>query len=357
MNNLRTRLQLTNVDPLQLYLNVLVVNDSPNFIRAAISETRTTPILVTPNKYKMAIVRFSVPTTSLPIFNFKSNPDNTPNNTFYSVTLTYGSQVSLAYVNYLTEEYLNIKTQPPNPVYSFNNFILMVNTALVTAFTGLTGIPGTAQPPYFTYTASTGLLSLYCSQEFIDFYPFTNTGIIHLYMNIELFSYFDGFNVNFLGVNSVNGLDVKFVITKTGNNDQQRLNNPTTNIYPIISTGYVMTCEFDNVSFWATLRQLIFQSSTLPVVPEFYQSNKPSGAGSVTQSILTDFEPIIQRSIDSRAYQQYQAQLYRYIDLVGTDPLKSIDFNINWSDANGNVYPLYLAPFQTMSIKILFELK
>lgn len=352
-----SRLRITGVPETEhFYLNVSLVNSSSSFQPAIIDQTRTTPILVNPSQYKMTVARFSIPTIAVPLFQFPTNPNGTPNNTAFNVSISYGVNTQVAYVNYLSQEYINVG-DIQNAVFSYNNFLLMVNTALSAAFVALTPKPITATPPYFAFDATTQLISLYCSIDYLDFYPFNTPTSMHIGMNLALFKYFEGFDVNYYGQQPGDFNEVSFVVTKTGFNGNKTIDNPTSNVYPVLTNGYVMQCEFKNVSLWDALRKITFTSNTLPVVQEFYQSNTPSGSGSVTRAILTDFEPIIGEAQDARSYQQYQAQLYRWIDLNGTEPLKTIEFAINWTDDMGIIHPLFLPPFSTMDIKILFQRK
>jgi hypothetical protein len=53
-----------------IYYNMVIENDTLDYIPAQFFETRSEPILQKANDYHMSVIRFSIPTSSIPIFSF-----------------------------------------------------------------------------------------------------------------------------------------------------------------------------------------------------------------------------------------------------------------------------------------------
>lgn len=110
---------------------------------------------------------------------------------------------------------------------------------------------------------------------------------------------------------------------------------------------------------WVSLQDVNLNNIPRIGSPFWAQTNDVGVNGTTNfQSILTDYQPTITTGYDVRSYYQYAPQSeYRLVSLNGTDPLKTLDLQIYWQDKIGNIFPLYLNPQESASIKLLFRKK
>lgn len=284
-----------------------------------------------------------------------------------------------------------------------------MNEAIKLAFNDLkTAVPANpcTQPPYFLYNPSEGTIDFICQQQFV--------GNIDFFWNAEAYTFFDNFNVSFIGFNQPSGCDVKMIISNNKNNCYCEcpiyLTVITTNGSPTItSTGLFSTsvdgslisgpgipensvityvnpntitismnstasatitakiencnllkikCEYPSIYLWSDVKSIVLTSSLLPVKEEFTPSLNESSEDT-SQRILTDFEPPFSIAGELRSYYQYLPTAeYRRIDLKGINPLNNFDISVYWKSKTGQIYPVYLIPgYSPISVKILFEKK
>ena len=355
--------------PNNLYINPL--NDP---IKADFMETRDQSLFDDePEKYILSVIRFSVPSVSIPyqivpVIEDLLNPSN-PNKMAYSI--------SLKYLGNVYREYLQWETQLPNiPVplppqipqnkselypqyyslYSLNHFCVIANKALNNCFQNniVPLLPvGTYKSPYFTFQGDgLNLISLWTSDLFLDtaINPINIGGNYLFGSNIE--SAFDGQG---LGFNNANGLDFRIVCLDRGNNK----------FVDGLSFLYRQITEFDISGLFEKFQSLIFTSASLPVTHDILSNSvlfdNFGTAGSVAGGflpIITDFE------VDNSTVNNLKGSIhyiptaeYRRVNLRGKDQIRQIDLNVFWKDVFGNIYPIYIPINNALTIKILFEEK
>lgn len=337
----RARVEVDRSDPDHIYYNVSIINDSPNFVAAYVNQTRTTNIIDKANEYRLAVVRFKIPTLTVPIFVFPTingNP-NIPNNNFYSITLSY---LGVDYLRYIIYQQQDFTGGIPTAIFDYNQFINMINSSILLAFNAIPVKPSiSTTPPIVMLNTSTKCLEIMASIDYSDVYPYNNPTKIHLYFNQPLYYYFEGLDSMYYNPGQPNGKDVLIPFYTTGNNST--------------ITSVTMSEPYSSLNLWNTLRSIVILSDYLPIQSEAIENSNQQG--NISRKILTDFEPLIQDLADARSYQQYYAQLYRYVDLVSSDSIRNVDLNFSWSDNLGNVRQLYLAPRETITIKLMFEKK
>lgn len=375
-------------DDNHIYYNISIFPNTnfnhPESFVAKFTESRSDPILDRPEDYHLSIVRFSIPGESIPIFVYPTTPilngQGKPtgqyqvNNNVYSVTLSYFNGVTtlyyqefLAYVSNFT--YLASTNLRFYYVYSYQQFIDMINTAFSNAFISLkTANPSvkSTRAPYLLFNPVTKLISLIYQQTII-------TDGILIYFNTALSLFFDNYNFSFLPLNAPNGTHARFllentlsntysespinlvinttsgspIITSSGNlftlyNDgatvsalgipentiatynspsQMTLSqNATATASPnaifTVSNLFITTQEFNSLFLWNSLKSIVITSSSIPVTNEFLPSipfnDNGISQGSIfvaTQNqfrkIVSDFEPQIVEGTDSRSTIQY----------------------------------------------------
>lgn len=339
-----------------IYYDISLENTSTIPIQASLFENRNVPLIKNPNDYFLSVVRFCIPTAYIPIFVWQESPTvaNTPNNTYYSVTIRRAGTDYRTFLVYVPQN--NLSSVDPNYlfVYSYQQFIDAINIALNTSFMAAGGTA--TQPPYLIYDAATGLISL------IGEYAYANVaGEYEIYMNAPLFAFFDNFLSKRLGYNQVNGKDVLLYVENTGNNDY--MSHPPG--YPLSGTNnaYKMQQEYCSLFNWSSARSIVFISNTIPVASENInaQIQGTQSNGTNSRKILTDFEFQIQTGVSNnslRSYIQYYPQgPYRLIDLESNQPLYQTDIQLYFETEDQKLYPLFINPNEYISIKLMFRSK
>jgi hypothetical protein len=113
-----------------------------------------------------------------------------------------------------------------------------------------------------------------------------------------------------------------------------------------------MTQEYISLSLLNDFQKIVFESASLPLNNEYVQ-----GEGNVTRSILTDF--LIPSETNDRSDIQFNGvglQL-RWIDMMSTVPLRSIDITGFWTDKDDNFNPIYLPSYGLFTMKLAFRKK
>lgn len=100
--------------PDNIYYNINIVNNNPTDQQAVFSQQLTSTLLANPKEYYMAVARFSIDGTDLPLFLFPSVKDfSLPYNPFY-VTLSIDSNI---YPNQI----FPVAVQPPRSYVAYGN--------------------------------------------------------------------------------------------------------------------------------------------------------------------------------------------------------------------------------------------
>lgn len=361
-----------------VYVNASIRNNGvfPSLL-ARYTDTFTTPILENPSDYYVSIIRFSVDTSEVPlmIMNISGvNATQTP----YQVTITNGADVqttNLIWVPQSTSATVPTVFNPQDVntdyyyLYSYQHFIDMVNTALVTSFNNLVGAPVGSTAPYMQYNDTTGKMEFLAQS---NNYDTANAGTLNVYFNQDLERLFPYFNFRYGTNTSNNPLYAQIFIENTGDNvigdvGQPRLSANTLSRPPanIPNSIYVMTEETPSSALFQSFKALVFTSASLPINPE-YSSNPQNFNTTITHNnlfsnsklkIVTDFiidSDVLQNSSSNQIVYNPQAE-YRLCDLVSNTSLRTMDIQIWWSDNYGNLYPLVIPRNSNCSIKFLFR--
>lgn len=316
-----------------IYYNSTIVNNELRDTAAIFHETRQTSLLDDPAQYYLTIARFTLPVTSLPIFNFL---DNT-----YAVTLSFSGSDFMEFVTYTS---LTINPFGKQYVFNYQHFIDMINTAFSDAFTALkTAFPG-APPvtaPRMEYNGYTNGVSI----EFENAYnPNVASPTIEVYVNDFLYRFFPNIENQFFGYIQPADKNYQILIKDNGNN---------------VSGGITtMSQEYPTFYLWYDFRNILVTSNTLPISSEAIASRDQDGTNR-SLSIVTDFIPFqfgIGEQTKTPFVYQPQPQ-YRLIDLYSHQPIRSIDYQVFWEDKFGNINEFLLNPGQEMTMKMLFVKK
>lgn len=312
-----------------VYLNSTLYNDTDANISAEYETTLSTPLLDNAGEFYMAIVRFQIPNI-LPIFEFKRNN--------YYVTLSYtGNDFTVPL------EMKNVDANNPSSlnIYTFQQFVDIINNGLRTAFTNLKALFPAAPPteaPFMVFNHETDIFSLYTQQ---DYDPVVAGGdTIEIYFNYDLYNFFyNSFKVENFGINRADNKDYRFVI------EDERNNVP---VSPV--NYYEFRQQITTLYQWYDFESIVFTSSSLPISSEYLTSRSSNGS-SIYQPIITDFIPELGK--DRSAF-IYNADPYRLIDMNGHSQIYKFDFRVLYLNKDGVIKPLIIPPRFAMSVKFVF---
>jgi len=306
-----------------IYYNVRIQTPT-NDTRVELNETRVVPILDKPNEYELAVERFFIPTTNIPIMIFKDD--------YYFVSFSYNGTTitkSLKWIPNTTGQDLY-----GNSIWNYQEFLDILNQAFLECFTDLkTAEPGwsATNPPFMSFDPET--------QLFFHNFPVIYSVNMDILFSVSLYQLFNSF-VYIYQTNSFNK-EYKLKIADYGNNE-----------ITINGNQYLSTYgEWITLSTWNDLQSIVFETNSIPINPEFEQ-----GQINKTQKIITDFEPI-QNINDRTAFQYFPQGPLRYYDLYNDKPLYTINISVLWKDKNNNLYPFYINKNELLTIKLLFKKK
>lgn len=127
-----------------------------------------------------------------------------------------------------------------------------------------------------------------------------------------------------------------------------------------VDTRYLNYLVFTQENYllpqWNCLSKIVIYSQSLPIRNQQSTSRNYSSPDIVDKyPILFSFTPMYETSAQARNYIYYDArEQYKLTDMLGTDPLTKIQLSVGWSDHNGEVFPIYLNPFQSCTIQLGF---
>jgi hypothetical protein len=339
------------------YYNMIIDNsiqkidgdiDRTNIMRPAkLNITNSDPILDKPNEYELSVVRFKIP-SSIPLFIFDTT-DLDPTVFQIQITYTYYDELDVTYfyVN-KTIEYENFNGENYPYTYGINyiqHFLTIINQAIEDAGDDIRdeieaeGIPVPSfDVPLFKYNTDSDLIVLQIDKDF-------QQNQLQLRMSKPLHRTFfqtlparinDVINDAFRPI--LQFLPVLFI--------QSSLEDFIQVEEPFIT----ITSEFPVGALFNQIKEIIFESDTIPVGAEYIQSSNNQ-----QRRIVSDFTP--EQDIGSRQYYTYSPPIYRFYDLLATDPMYNMDIQIFVSYTTGEVFPLYLQPGEVATIKFMFKKK
>ena len=340
--------------PDNVYYNVVARNveyDLPWVNTFKFNTMTDEPIIENPYNYYLTIWRFSIPTYFIPEIQVPPQINQlNPNLSEFSVTLEYDGNISQEFIIYVANNTISPPTgtinelDRSNPYYfmfSYQQFLFIMNTALSLAFTNLAAKPVGSLAPYMVYDSNERLFSLICEKAFYDL---TLALPIKIYINFPLYKLFTGFPVIFTDLNQ--GRDIQFDVEDYLNNSYQIPN--TSPIFP--PTLFEIKQNTPSIPNWSPFKSLIFLSNLLPIKPEY-----TSLSGDSFIPLLADFEPLKQTSSDLQTNIQFFPQgPLRLVDLQSKSPIYKIDLNIKWIDQYGEPQDIIIPTGDNLSVKIAF---
>lgn len=347
----------------RLYYNIVVsadANSSNAGKDLTYSEQFQQPLLSRCSDYYLAITRFQLPSSQVPLMVMPVRVgQNDVNQTPLLLTLTYSAVDYQQYVQYIPDSNglvppavsQSVTTAASSEyyyIYSVNNFLKCINATIDAIMTVIrtAGSIDTASP-YFVWQPTTQLLSLVCTYDFLS-------KDIGFSVNNALFKYFEFFRWE-INNNSSNGKDYTLVINDDVVNwwalPGQTITDPPAylNISEELSTS---------VANWFCVKSVVITTASVPVLPEFTPivgASNSGIAGVASRAIITDFQPSFEDLISARSmYTFSQTGPYRVAPMLFDQPLSKFDLSAYWTDTNGNFIQWQLGPGESASFKIAF---
>ena len=374
----------------KIYYNVSIAHDDQVSVNsrpteAVFREVRSQGILSEDAKnYTMSVIRFSIPTTLIPIFymgiyrGVLNGPVNTNINlTTLSITLETvelkNNPKFQEFIIWNTED-KTAQVPPTVPIsnndifqfkeyyalYSYNHLCELINTALKNCYVNNIApliFPTTGEAPFITFDSTTGLFTMYLDIN-ID-------NKVNVYFNNELHTLFGtSFRTIYKSYDDVNGANSLFVFTNINN----------TNLFIDGKTQYIKnTQEFNTTGLMTSFTSIVIFSDNLPIVSEnlslqnkidfkndggilrrvsenLYTSND-------TAQIISDFSIDLGLSIGNiKNYINYSPTAeYRRLSLMSSSRITDLNVSIFWKDNYDILYPLRIPAHDEATIKLLFE--
>lgn len=362
--------------PDHIYYDLNVTNTDTTGIGATpplqFNEIRSSTFIQNPSDYYLSIVRFQVDTTSLPLFIPQVDiTQNNPNVLIYTVTLLFGGNQVTIPLLFSPQDLVAVAPSPPftvdtysNPyyyIYNIQKFIFdSVNVAFQTAFTGLLALGAlpTANAPFIEYDPYTGFCIL--DADVLGYNQSSVSPQIQIFMNANLYQLFNSFTADFFGGSPSISPNLAYRLRVFNNNNTNIINYPTYN-------AIQMYQEFSVIPVWNPVKSFIFTSNLLPVNASLEGDPIVIGNGgfalpdnsiNALSNVLTDYQVELIRGNETRPIVQYVPSAeYRLFDLVGNNPLGTINLQCFWRDRFNNLNPFKLRTGCSASIKIMFRNK
>lgn len=372
-----------------VYVNVTINNPKPaglTHIQELIPAKKTVeydqPLLQDPSKYYATVVKFQASLDEIPLLVMPITtgittplvvgvcerplvaslvPGAAPD---FKVTppLTPGFRSNVAYQTAAWD--LSAIYDNGNPyffVYSYTRFVNMINVALQTAW-GLAGSPGGAGFfPYIHYSANEGNFVLNIPYEFLNAASVTGNGWT-VFFNHDVTQYLQGFDYS-LRTNDPAGQRFEIQTANLAYDKTYIASLPVGSgtIPAAAGTVYSITQDYTSYDYINSIKKIVVTTNTIPVNKEFVPASDGIGDNNFSSGsfngigVLTDFQLSFENKPgEQRSIVTYNSDLYRLIDLVSTAPMRKIDLNFYWSDTFGNLYPIYLSRYGSISMKLGF---
>jgi hypothetical protein len=313
------------------------------------------PIVDNGSNYTLAIDRFNIPLSMIPIFIFSDHKTSGLYD-FYTLELEYnGISTGQIGVQYFLD---NFSSPPPKSnteaynlyysIYTYSDMIKMINDTIITAYNKLASLVALPSPipPFFTIDLDSP--TIFAFNAPIVSFDINLPSFIKLYSNTNLNTLFDGIPMYWYGFNSPSGRDVRYFAYNLYNN--------------IVDYGgvkfYKMVCDNGAEIFnsWNMARGFFFTSSNMNVRNEYFQGSNASEL--LGLPIICNFDLIYSSSSPKPLTAQYILQSpYKILDIVGNGKIDKIDLSVYWYDKFGNYYPILLEPHEAMSVRFIFQSK
>ena len=356
-----------------VYLNLVINNNSSSASSAAeYNVTYDQPILDRGSDFQMAVVKFEIPLSELPLFIFPivpnqansnlstmkfgvcENDDPDPSTVLFSESVIWESQV----FNAMAPTQNLVDKQVVTPYYgcfSYQHFVYLCNKALLQAWIAAGSPGGAGNQPYFEFDVSEKLIHLVAPYDFINAVnPSVNGQGWKVYMNSSASYYFQAFDYKIDLPTDVFQIDTHSLATNYSY--VAPLPYPQGTGAHTAGSTYLIKQEYPSNEYINSVRKIVLVSNSLPVRKEYFPRPDVSQNGSINQlGVIASFNIDLENKAGSqRSIALYEANPYRMIDILTDGALRSLDIKVFWGDAKNNLYPLKLSPEDIVQIELGF---
>ncbi len=354
------------------YYNIIINNKTDDEILANFNETRTTPILSNVQDYYISVVRFKIPTSRIPLFQFElDSTGDSPYYVTFSLNDTYSDKhtVNVAY-NPAIADTTDAKEPQNRAIYYYDTFTQMVNDALNDAWQALFPDPNyttllsnvnasIANPPFLSYDPKSTLFTMNLPNNSTTaqgnaFTPsFLSSNFINIHFSNKLNYFYNGFNSKILKTGNVNAENVLQFSAPTNNSGFNVQIEPPYSATVGGGEYLRINQNYSTINLWQTLTRLIL-STNIPVEQEYLGVQGEDGLN-FNQMLLTDFEIEPNLNGNQRDYIYFNAVNPRYQNFTKNGDLSFFDLRIQFQTKSLKVYPLYIGPNEEVTVKLQFK--
>jgi len=343
----------------------------------SITESRTIPLVDRAEDYDVAVDSFSIDTTDFGIFVCQPRTDGAGasiNQLNYWVQYQWGAFTPTAFLlmqtNYPTDAPASISATNnlSNPlyygIYSYAQFISMINVALASCFVDLqaAGFPGPYTPPYVTMNSDTGILVLVVPQTF-------NTANVAVRIESDLM---DILNLPYTSImyNPATTLalpkHIGYELASTiwtnysGVRPSTWFLSQTLLAAQIASTekwaqpAYYIGTDHDYRAAWYDVYQIVLISNMAA-----QESISSATFGASTQSsamnILASYTLDLSGDQHLNGQLLYVPQFYKWISILPQGPIQTIQVQFMYATRRGTFYPLRQTFGRNASVRLIFK--
>lgn len=351
-----------NINTQFVYYESQYINDTPNVIPAAFTDSRTDAIVENLSEYKMAVTKLSLGASTIPMFTIGVGG----NKGFGGVGMYYRPDN----LDFSFEAF--IIAPPRFPIYEISYFLDNpdylggLNPTMARCFDVIKNQydaihgPGSwaanpllpQQPPAFVYDPTTGLFTLYTPPQNLDSDP----NHIDLFLSSDISSLFSGFS--FYSPPYSTPFDHPFDNMKW---DRiaifSSFNQPTVTIGG--NSYLAITQNYSSVPKWYTFNKIVVVSESLGVRNSnigFIKASTTSSSDNTQFATIVDFSTNLDNSIANNPATNitYIPQNIRWIDCLSTSPLKRVSLSVNLLDDAGDIVPVTIVPGSSLSVTLTF---
>lgn len=345
------------------YYNLIMSNNTNNYIEAKFSETRATPILYAMQNYQACIAYFRIDLqNSVPLFIWE---DAVSPVTGYWVGMEHNGlsvNLPLIYDPALADVDQNTKlnnNQIFKYVYNIQTLLYILNSTLTALYIA---VGGGNHAPYCYLDDTTNKFNIVF--DFLDeYYPVgADPQQFRLYFNNHLYSFFSA-------------LPAKNLNPPTDIVDNTTSRNFLLKVYPFITNTYNANKLSDSITYkcivlksvnnvqdmWLRCTGFTFESSIFPLKSQQYSTYSSND----TNAFFLAIDDFLFDTSDDLGEKHlttvlYHPRVYRWFDVAGIGDLNQFAMSVSWfgrKTAPREIQQLYIAPEHVCSMKIYFKPK
>ena len=364
------------------------------------NEDRQYPIIQNCQDYQMSIINFKMDTKSLPVFIPIIKYDDSPapsNDTIYNVYFSYEGYVFKQAVAYYEQD--ETKTEPPRinggyanystgfyNHYNYENFINLLNRAVVNALFGLHNLiatigNATAQAniralenvndlldcPFFVYDKGSQIIYLNAPKSTYDD-DILNNNHIKMHLNEPLYRLMDSLpyvKQNLSLTSATGNVNLKLYTLNMNNfrsgTEVQMYAQQMSGTFrtDVKTTHLIIGQDYETLTSWSPVESIVFTSSTIPVNSSIISANHSyeqgiettEGSTNTIEMELSEF-----RAGQPKAGVIYEPKVLRWLNMKDQAELRLINLQVYYRfKYTGELIPIRINSGGSFSCKFCFR--